>query len=231
MKRWLRLRRSAWSAWNRRHRSTYAGDLSRVPSRDEIPELLNRRGLLGIAAEVGVKSGKYSDLLLTDWRGRQLISIDPWLEDDPGEYLDRANVRQERHERFYAETRNRLLRHGLRSDIWRLTSLEAAKRVEDGTLDFVYIDARHDYASVLEDLQAWFPKVRAGGLLAGHDYVDGNFASGAFGVRSAVDTFFGEREIRIFATNGRHPVEAFPSWLVEVPRSAPDSSSERNSTD
>src|SRR5207253_3970103 len=55
---WQRLRRSAWSAWNRRHRSTYAGDLSRVPSRDEIPELLNRRGLLGIAAEVGVKNGK-----------------------------------------------------------------------------------------------------------------------------------------------------------------------------
>src|ERR1044072_1350465 len=38
--------------WNRRYRSTYATRLDRVPARDELPALLNRRGLVGQGAEV-----------------------------------------------------------------------------------------------------------------------------------------------------------------------------------
>jgi hypothetical protein len=92
-----------------------------------------------------------------------------------------------------------------------------ARDVADSSLDFVYIDARHDRASVLEDLAAWYPKVRAGGIIAGHDYVDGTFPSGVFGVKSAVDEFFGARGILVHATKGRRPVEMFPSWLAERP--------------
>ena len=54
-----------------------------------------------------------------------------------------------------------------------MTPVEAAKKVADGSLDFVYIDARRDYDSVKEDLNAWFRKVKPGGIFAGHDYVDG----------------------------------------------------------
>ena len=60
-------------------------------------------------------------------------------------------------------------------------------------MDFVYIDARHDYESVLEDLNAWFHKVKPGGILAGHDYADGMLPQGDFGVKSAVDEFFAEQ--------------------------------------
>lgn len=52
----------------------------------------------------------------------------------------------------------------------RMTSLEAAQLYEDGSLDFVFIDAQHDYASVKADIAAWAPKVRPGGFLAGHDF-------------------------------------------------------------
>ena len=179
--------------------------------------MLNRRGLVGEAAEIGVKTGKYSDFLLEHWRGRKLTSIDPWLEAEPDEYVDRANVAQNEHERFYEETRRRLARHGARSEIVRSTSVEAARNVADASLDFVYIDARHDHDSVLEDLGAWYPKVRAGGIIAGHDYVDGTFPSGVFGVKSAVDEFFVARGIPVHATKGKRPVEMFPSWLVEIP--------------
>ena len=86
-------------------------------------------------------------------------------------------------------------------------------------MDFVYIDARHDYESVLEDLDAWCPKMKPGGIIAGHDYVDGMFAQGDFGVKSAVDEFFGERGIPVHGTKGPSPVELFPSWIVEVPSS------------
>jgi len=126
-------------------------------------------------------------------------------------------VSQGEHELNYNETKERLAPYGARSDIWRLTSVEGAKQVPDGSLDFVYIDARHDYESVLEDLNAWFSKVKPGGIFAGHDYVDGMLAQGDFGVKSAVDEFFAERNIPVRGTEGPSAVEQFPSWVVEIP--------------
>ena len=163
-----------------------------------------------------MKTGKYSDWLLSRWRGKELVSVDPWLSMDPDEYVDRSNVPQAEFERFYRETCARLARHGARSSIWRITSVEAAAKVPDGSLDFVYIDARHDYASVTEDLEAWYPKLRPGAVFAGHDYVDGEFLQGSFYVKSAVDEFFGRRGISVHATEGPSAVELFPSWLVEM---------------
>jgi cephalosporin hydroxylase len=52
----------------------------------------------------------------------------------------------------------------------RMTSLAAAELYEDGSLDFVFIDASHDYENVKADIAAWAPKVRPGGYLAGHDF-------------------------------------------------------------
>jgi hypothetical protein len=186
-----------------------------VPSREEIPVLLNRRGLLGTGAEIGVKVGNYSDLLLRTWLGRKLISIDPWLEADPAEYADTANVPQGMQDGFYADACARLARHGERSEIWRMTSAEGAARVTEASLDFAYIDARHDYDSVLEDVELWFPKLRAGGVLAGHDYVDGEFPQGRFEVKRAVDEFFGKRALPVLSTGTLPP--RFPSWIVLVP--------------
>lgn len=213
-------RRTVYRQWNKRRRRTYAERLDTIPSRDELPALLNARGLLGTAVEIGVKTGKYSHFLLTEWRGQRLISIDPWLEDAPEAYVDTANVPQSEQERLYEQTRERLAQHGGRSEIWRTTSTEGAERVPDASLDFVYIDARHDYASVLEDLGAWFPKVRPGGILGGHDYATGHFRQGDFGVKQAVDEFFAERGIRVYATEGRPPAEMFASWLIEIPRAS-----------
>lgn len=55
-------------------------------------------------------------------------------------------------------------------NIVRAPSVDAATKYKDGSLDFVFIDAAHDFNSVLADLTAWYPKVKVGGVLAGHDY-------------------------------------------------------------
>jgi hypothetical protein len=218
-RRWKYTRRGVRRIYNRRYRFTYRRTINRVPSRDELPALLNARGLTGRGAEIGVKQGKYSDELLGNWDGEELVSIDPWLSADPDEYVDRSNVSQGEFERYYEETRERLSRYGSRSTIWRMTSVEAAAKAPDHSFDFVYIDARHDYASVKEDLEAWASKVRPGGILAGHDYVDGDLPQGEFYVKSAVDEFFGDRGIHVHSTEGPSAVEMFPTWIVEVPES------------
>jgi predicted O-methyltransferase YrrM len=54
--------------------------------------------------------------------------------------------------------------------IIRELSWEGAKHFNDNSLDFVFIDAAHDYESVLKDITAWYPKVKPGGTIGGHDY-------------------------------------------------------------
>lgn len=65
-----------------------------------------------------------------------------------------------------------LARYGLTEwvQIVELPSVEAADLATVQSLDFVFIDAAHDYGSVCADIQAWLPKVRTGGVLAGHDW-------------------------------------------------------------
>lgn len=196
-------------------RPTYIRSLRLIPSRLELPFLLNARGLTGSAVEVGVDEGIFSAYLLEYWRGERLISVDPWLEMPPDEYADTCNTSQASMEEKYETTRRRLASFGDRSEIRRETSVEAAARVTPESLDFVYLDARHSYEGVTEDLQAWFPRVRGGGLLAGHDYNDGVFVEGVHGVRSAVDEFFGARAIPV-----RHTYTDLPSasWFAQIPR-------------
>lgn len=49
-------------------------------------------------------------------------------------------------------------------------SVSAARLFSDASLDWVHLDARHDYDSVKADIEAWRPKVKAGGWLSGDDY-------------------------------------------------------------
>lgn len=66
----------------------------------------------------------------------------------------------------------------------KMSSEDAAKNFEDKSLDFVYIDAAHDYDNVKKDILCWLPKVKSGGYLAGHDIV-------ISGVDAAVREIFG----------------------------------------
>lgn len=76
-------------------------------------------------------------------------------------------------------------------EIIRNDSTQQAQLFPANYFDFVYIDASHDYLSVLDDINAWFPKVKTGGILCGDDY-----CAGWEGVVRAVDdTFKGKVEI------------------------------------
>ncbi len=62
----------------------------------------------------------------------------------------------------------------------------APKYYEDLSLDFVFIDADHSYEIAKKDITEWYPKVKIGGTIAGHDYYN------SYDVQKAVNEIFGE---------------------------------------
>jgi cephalosporin hydroxylase len=70
---------------------------------------------------------------------------------------------------------------------------EIKDQYEDESLDFVYIDANHSYDGVIKDLQDWYPKIKKGGMISGHDYEERPWP----GLVKAVDEFFGKENIEI----------------------------------
>jgi len=83
-------------------------------------------------------------------------------------------------------------------------SWHAAEQFEDESVDFCYVDAGHSYQAMVNDLTAWWPKLRPGSAFAGDDYT-----KGYPGVQQAVWEFFGARNIRVRRA-GR-------CWLVTKP--------------
>ena len=81
---------------------------------------------------------------------------------------------------------------GTRARFLNMTSLEAVNLVPDGRLDFIYIDGDHSEKGATDDIIAWYPKVKVGGVIGGHDYF-----SGHPGVMAAVTKFAKNNGIEI----------------------------------
>lgn len=115
-------------------------------------------------AEVGCKEGRTTGFLLANLPELRVIAIDPWMPipNAAEDYKDWDFAQIERE--FWqnvGEHRNRLTMH-------QLPSYDAASVV--GEVDIAFIDAAHDFDSCMEDIRLWWPKVRVGGALCGHDY-------------------------------------------------------------
>jgi uncharacterized Rossmann fold enzyme/SAM-dependent methyltransferase len=121
-------------------------------------------------AEVGVKEGFTFLYLLERCPNLALIGVDifearPGLEVEGGESNVGANLPE--HEVRLRKTI--AAQYPGRATLVKAFSVDAAKDVADGSLDFVFIDADHREESVRADIEAWRPKVKPGGMLTGHD--------------------------------------------------------------
>lgn len=120
----------------------------------------------GKGVEVGVERGLFSEVLSQHNPGVRLFCVDAWQP-----YRGyRDHVDASKLERFYEETAERVKPYP-HTRIVRSFSVTAAAQFNDGELDFVYLDGNHNFQNVVADLAAWTPKVRDGGIVAGHDYV------------------------------------------------------------
>lgn len=118
-----------------------------------------------IGAEVGVERGVYSEILCRANPKLSLFLVDPWKA-----YRGyREHVSQKKLDGFVEITKDKLKDFNVH--IVRKFSLDAVKDFENESLDFVYIDANHEFSHVVADICAWVPKVREGGIVAGHDYI------------------------------------------------------------
>ncbi len=96
-----------------------------------------------------------------------------------------------------------------------MASEQAAELFENGTLDFVFLDADAGHEAVRRDLEAWFPKVKRRGVVAGHNYLHPDFP----GVRRAADEFFREQELPLQLHGTSFLViKPSPRWLKAAQR-------------
>lgn len=143
-------------------------------------------------AEVGVLWGDFAYWLAP--LVERYIMVDPWgrYPDEWREADSLSHYDQKWWDFTYETAMKRVSPFMDKCLVFRMSSVDAAKRIKDESLDCVFIDALHHYEPMLEDIAAWLPKVKPDGLLAGHDWWDDGTEYGATmeGVKRALlDTF------------------------------------------
>lgn len=133
---------------------------------------------LKVGAEIGVNQGVNMAMVLRFCPDFFWYGIDDWRSG----YLGWDEAKRRDNKRKAAGVQRR---HPDNTKLIVMDSLAAAKTFQDQSLDLVFIDADHSYEGVKADIHAWAPKVRQGGILAGHDYDQPDFP----GVKKAVDEF------------------------------------------
>lgn len=133
--------------------------------RNDLAELLHELDFK-TGVEVGVARGKYTKRLCGANPQMKIYAIDAWKP--YGNYLDYT---PEMLGWFYEIARGKLASFS-NCEIIKEFSTDAVKKIEDNSLDFVYIDANHKNPYVTEDIIEWSKKVKPGGIVSGHDYSD-----------------------------------------------------------
>ena len=177
--------------------------------------LLERLPKGAVCAEIGVWKGDFSARILEVVRPTRLHLVDPWqaVADEryeAAQYGGKLEEGQDEMDAIYAGVLERFAKERGQGivEVHRATSTEAVERFADGELDFVYIDGNHRYEFVKADLEAYAPKVRPGGLLAGDDYgVEGWWEDG---VTRAVDEFVASGAAEVVSLEERQ-------FLLRVP--------------
>lgn len=195
----------------------------------DVPVILDQLKLKrGI--EVGVQKGILAKKSLDRWRScEEYKLVDLWGKEDG--YQEPGGHSKAIQDSWLREARGRMQRWTQKGipEFFIMRSTDAAKEFENNYFDYIYLDARHDYCAVMEDIEHYYPKLRAGGILGGHDYIDAQYAIDRLGktedwsvcedgsihpeaVKGAVDKFAKEHNLYVITSN-----EAFPSWYVQKP--------------
>jgi predicted O-methyltransferase YrrM len=159
----------------------YARDENNVSGKGLVPYIKQLSGDSLVGCEVGVCHGVTTQYLLKNVENiSKLYAVDPYptFVDWNGTRLTEGRQKITKDLCF-----ERLQPFSDRIEFVYESSVDFAPKLKDGYLDFIFIDGDHSYDAVLRDCHAYWPKVKEGGLFAGHDI---NLAS----VQQALQVFF-----------------------------------------
>lgn len=172
-------------------------------TRRELLELLPKNS---IGVEVGVFKGEFAQQILEVVSPSMLYLIDPWKGIIESGDMNGQNIEYIHGNDYYSTVI--LPNFGLRSNVKVLREFSnILSSFEDSSVDWIYIDADHQYPSVKHDLQLAYRKVKTGGYILGHDYNN----TMCPGVVKAVDEFCIENNLEIaFLTQ-----DGCPSYFIQ----------------
>lgn len=162
--------------------------------------------------EVGVYKGEHIAVLGQQRTNASLYAVDKWKSDSSSDYLASGDIiaydSDEAHEKTYQTYLDNtwFLHDQKRIQTIRKGSVEASCQFADNYLDLVYIDADHSYSGAKQDMEAWYPKVKPGGWLSGHDYE----CPGIGDVASALKDFCSEKGLSF-------ELGDYYTWFVRKP--------------
>lgn len=166
--------------------------------------VLNKTEVIG--AEIGVFRGGNAKNILETLCIREIYLIDPY-KNVQGWFDDWGNSEEVRKQavenlRFYKK-----------KIIWLYKeSRLAAREIKKQTLDFVYVDGNHYYDYVRQDLELYYPLIKPGGYMGGHDYYLFDNLSTAMEVKLAVDEFTQQHKLGLIVSTG-----IVPDWWFQKP--------------
>lgn len=163
------------------------------------------------AVEVGVFRGHFTNRYYDHLGNSSLYLVDLWETSDHDGYI--SGIAPGDVEVGYQEVLNN---YGSKPNvkICKGFSSEWANKFEDEYFDWIYLDADHSKKAVLQDLQLWYPKLKKGGAISGHDFLPNpHEITHYFGVDEAVKEFFADDIENIHLTCEQY----YKSWVYFKP--------------
>lgn len=118
--------------------------------------------------EVGCKEGRTTGFVLDKCPSIRAVAIDQWRKQAPSSDVSRETYENWDFSAIEAEFWKNIGPNADRCEMWKLQSIAAQSIVQPA--DLIFIDAAHDYASVIDDIERWWPMVKPGGFLVMHDF-------------------------------------------------------------
>jgi hypothetical protein len=149
--------------------SIFAEGSLTLEEKEQFPYMFNSLGYRGQGAIVGVGRGDFADAVMARWKGSTMFLIDPWRNPSNcnlkpylgDEILDVEHDHVQKWFASYSTTK-----------IIRETAIRAAEQFAPQCLDWLYFDGAHTRNFSTDDVLAWLPKLRRGGILAGREHAN-----------------------------------------------------------
>jgi hypothetical protein len=152
-----------------------------------LPMLLNE-SLFEIGYEIGTGLGLHMERLLQGAHVGKLFGIDEYGR----KIYQGISFDPEEEDQLYEYVQKRMEYLGLGAEMIRNSSLKIAESIPDQSVDFVFFNTQHDNTPIRDNLEAWFPKIRASGIISG--YQDSTFYPH---VQTEIQQFFFDKKLKI----------------------------------